>query len=283
MVHARILEDRAVVALGGEEARDFLQGLVTNDVSTFGDGTALYAALLTPQGKLLFEFFVIAHDGGFLVDCAAARAADLVKRLTMYRLRSKVEIGLRSDLAVAAFWGDIAQTSTPHAGIAVVRDPRLEALGWRAIGPQEAVAAAVNEATPGEYSAYRISRGVPDSGDLTPDTIFALDAGLEELNGVSFKKGCYVGQEVTSRMKHRASARRRFLIAEIEGDAPVLGTAIEAQGRVVGEWATACGGTGLALVRLDRLAETEAAGAPLMSAGSPVRLRKPEWLALESD
>jgi folate-binding protein YgfZ len=178
---------------------------------------------------------------------------------------------------VAAFWGEGAEPVGLRAGV-VFRDSRQGALGLRAIGPREALAGAAREAEPGDYEAHRIALGVPDSADLPPDTVFALDAGLEELNGVSFKKGCYVGQEVTSRMKHRASARRRFLVADADGDAPAFGTAIEAQGRSIGEWVSAKGARGLALVRLDRLAEAEEAGAAITSAGRVLRLTKPAWL-----
>ena len=279
MAQASILEDREVVSLEGEQARDFLQGLITNDVSACREGAALYAALLTPQGKILFDFFLAARgEYGFLIDCAAARATELLKRLTMYRLRSKVQIAARPELGVAAAWGDGIESFELADGV-VFRDPRAEALGIRLVGPREAVGAAVQKAQPGDYQAHRIALGVPDSRDLPPDTVFALDAGLEELNGVSFKKGCYVGQEVTSRMKHRASARRRFLIAEIGGEAPVSGTPIEAQGRTLGEWSSGRAGHGLALVRLDRLAEAEEAQASITSEGRAVRLTKPAWLS----
>ena len=278
MLQASILKDRSVVSLGGEQARDFLQGLITNDVSACPAGGAIYAALLTPQGKILFDFFLVSEtESRFLIDCAAARASDLVKRLTMYRLRSKVEIAPRPELAVAAFWGSNPPSVTSQ-GAVVFPDPRAEALGTRAIGSREVLAAMMRETAPGDYEAHRIAQGVPDSRDFPPDTVFPLDAGMEELNGVSFKKGCYVGQEVTSRMKHRSSARRRFLIAQIGGEAPAFGTPIEAQGRVLGEWASARGGNGLALVRIDRLAEAEEARAEITSDGRAVRLRKPEWL-----
>ena len=280
MVQAQILEDRAVVALDGVDARDFLQDLITNDVGASREGPALYAALLTPQGKILFDFFLLTqHECGFLIDCAGVRAGDLVKRLTMYRLRSKVAISSRSDLAVAAFWGEGAEATTLRDGFAF-RDPRLDAMGVRAIGPREALVSAMRATDTCDYQAHRLALGVPDSPDLPPDTVFALDAGLEELNGVSFKKGCYIGQEVTSRMKHRASARRRFLIAKIEGEAPAAGTPIEAQERALGEWASARAGRGLALLRVDRLAEAEAAHAPITSQGRSVQLTKPSWLDL---
>ena len=280
MLQAQILENRAVVALGGPEARDFLQGLITNDIGICREGQALYTALLTPQGKILFDFFLVAQDeSGFLIDCAAMSAGDLLKRLTMYRLRSKVEITPRSDLVVVAFWGEGVDSTVAHDGLAF-RDPRLDTMGVRAIGRRDALETAIRAYGGGNYEAHRLALGIPDSVDLPADTVFALDAGLEELNGVSFKKGCYVGQEVTSRMKHRASARRRFLISEIGGDAPVFGTPVEAQGRVLGEWASAQGGHGLALVRLDRVAEAEAANAPITSQGRSVRLTKPSWIGV---
>lgn len=257
------LSDRAVISVGGAGARDFLQGLVTNDMAACAPGRPIYAALLTPQGKILHEFLVHERDGAFLIDCAAATAADLEKRLTMYRLRAKIDIARRGDLAVAA---------GTDAG---VPDPRLAALGTREIvsggSPSDGTAA---------YHTRRLALGVPDSADLPPDTVFALDAGLEELNGVSFKKGCYVGQEVTARMKHRATARRRIIVADVEGQLPPQGTPITAGGKEIGTLATGLGSRALALVRLDRWDEAKAANMPITANGQNVTLTKPEWLSL---
>lgn len=276
MAYASLLDDRSVISLKGPEARAFLQGLISNDMEACAPGRAIYAALLTPQGKILFEFFVAEHEDRFLVDCAAVRAPDLIKRLTFYRLRAKVEIALAGDLKVAALWdGDRLGTDET---VAVFADPRLPSLGLRLIGPLAAVQGAIAGTQSGDYRAHRLRLGVPDSGDLPPDTVFALDAGFEELHGVDFRKGCYVGQEVTSRMKHRASARRRFLIAEVDGDLPPPGTKLEASGREVGTLATGHDGRALGLVRLDRVEEASTAGDAITARGRKVSLHKPSWL-----
>ncbi len=277
MIEAALLEDRAVLALCGVEARDFLQGLITNDVTQCKDSCGIYTALLTPQGKILFDFFVIPEgDNRLLIDCAADRAGDLMKRLTLYRLRAKVDIAARPELAVAALWGDVLPGDVPH-GVITIADPRRDALGLRMIGARDVLVRAMAGFARGDHRARRLSLGVPDSADLPSDSVFALDAGLEELNGVSFKKGCYIGQEVTSRMKHRATARRRFLMAETIGAIPPPGTPLEAQGRELGVLATGEADRALALVRLDRLADAEEKHAPITAAGQPVILKKPDW------
>jgi folate-binding protein YgfZ len=256
------LHDRAVISVKGETARDFLQGLVTNDMAACAPGRPVYAALLTPQGKILFESIVHEQDGAFLIDCAAPVAPDLLKRLTMYRLRARIDIALRDELAVAVD-GD----GPP--------DPRLAALGARGIAARGGAADGT-----AAYHARRLSLGVPDSADMPPDTVFALDAGLEELHGVSFRKGCYVGQEVTARMKHRATARRRFLIADVDGAMPAPGTPVVANGKELGTLATGAGSRALALIRLDRLEDAKAAGAEITASGHRVTLAKPDFLPL---
>jgi len=277
MAYASLLENRSIISVKGAEARSFLQGLVSNDMEQCVPARGIYAALLTPQGKILFEFFVVDHEDGFQLDCAAVRAADLIKRLTFYRLRAKVDIALAGELKVAALWNEKPQ-ATGDAAVAVFPDPRLPALGLRLIGPLDRLQSAIAGAEPGDYRGHLLRLGVPDSGDLPPDTVFALDAGFEDLAGVDFRKGCYVGQEVTSRMKHRASARRRFLIAEIGGDLPAPGTKLEASGREVGTLATGAAGRALALVRLDRVEEAGNAGDDITAMGRKVSLHRPSWL-----
>lgn len=274
MPHTALLDDRSVISLTGPESRGFLQGLVSSDMADCVDGKALYAALLTPQGKILFEFFIIeASSDNVLIDCAAEREADLIKRLSMYKLRAKVTIAPAPTLAVAAVWNGEA----PQGTATVFADPRLPALGYRLIGARAELEKIVAANQAGDYRAHRLSLGVPASADLPPDSVFALDAGFEELNGVNFKKGCYVGQEVTSRMKHRATARRRFALVEGDGPLPPSGTALEASRREIGTLATGTGTRALALVRLDRLAEAESTGAAITAAGRPVTVRKPGW------
>lgn len=278
MLRVSLLEDRSVVALSGPETSTFLQGLITNDMAKCTDGRAIYTALLTPQGKILFDFFIAEMDGQFLLDCAAARASDLLRRLGLYKLRAKVEIASAPDHAVAAIWNDEAgATDVAALGFA---DPRLLALGWRMIGARGELAKAIANIAPGDYRSHRLRLGVPDSADLPPDTVLALDSGLEELHGVSFKKGCYVGQEVTARMKHRATARKRFVIAESAGELPPPGTVLHAKEREVGTLATGLGGRALALVRLDRLAEAMETNAEISAAGVRTILHKPDWLAV---
>ena len=274
MHRAVLLTDRAIIAVSGGDAESFLQGLVTSDMEECHEGHALYAALLTPQGKILFDFFVAKEGERYLLDCAVSRAEELAKRLGFYRLRAKIEITPQTGLSVAAMWGD---TAVAMSGVAFA-DPRLSALGQRAIVPQAQLPAA--NATLADYHNHRISLGVPDSADLPPDTMFALDAGFEELHGVSFSKGCFIGQEVTARMKHRATARRRILIAEGDGPLPAPDTALIAQGAEIGALATAQGTHGLALVRLDRLADAEKSRASVTAAGTNVILRRPDWLRM---
>jgi folate-binding protein YgfZ len=278
MAYASILDDRTVIALSGSDARDFLQGLVTNDMAACSD-CAVYAALLTPQGKILFDFLIVPDtEKRFLIDCATERAADLTKRLSMYRLRAKIEIAPQRELAVAAIWEKDGAIPFPPVGAITFTDPRLSALGVRMIATRDVLARATGTFPRGDYTEHRLALGVPDSADLPPDSVFALDAGLEELNGVSFKKGCYVGQEVTARMKHRATARRRFVLAESTDRLPAAGTPVESAGREIGTLASGDLHKALALVRLDRLAEAEAAQAPVTAAGRRLMLRKAPWL-----
>jgi len=277
MPQTAILADRSVISVTGPESRAFLQGLISNDMADCGQGRATYAALLTPQGKILFDFFVADSGDGTLLDCAAAREGELLKRLGLYRLRSKVEIVPRPDLAISATWN--GSVPGPGAAALVFPDPRHGELGSRVIAPRAELEGTVSDSAD-NYQARRLELGIPDSADLPPDSVFALDAGLEELHGVSFKKGCYIGQEVTSRMKHRATARRRFIIADTVGQLPAPGTPLIAAQRELGTLATGRNGRALALLRLDRLNEAEEMGYPIMAAGQQFHLRRPSWLEL---
>ena len=258
------LSDRAVIGLSGPEARGFLQGLITNDIEKLASGAALYAALLTPQGKILFDF-LLADDaaGGIWLNCAAGSRDALVKRLSMYRLRAKVEIGPRDDLAVIAGWDE----QKPDGAFS---DPRVAGLGWRKIGPE-------HEAADADYLSHRLSLGVPEGADFGSDKTFALDGDLEELHAVSFDKGCYVGQELTARMKHRGTARKRLLPVTAESPLPQPGTAVMAGQTNIGEITSAYGARGFALIRLDRLEETKSHA--LAADGIAVNVTKPSWLS----
>ena len=259
---AHLVEDRAIIALSGPDARSFLQGLITNDADAVAPGNPIYAALLTPQGKILYDFLIVDDGAGtLLLDCLASVRDALIKRLSMYRLRAKVEISARDDLTVFASWDGAAL-----AGV-VFDDPRLSALGRRAIAPKAG-------GDPG-YLAHRLSLGVPEGADFGADRMFALDAGLDELHGVAFDKGCYVGQELTARMKHRGTARKRLLV--VAGNKPLTANAdLRANGQSLGDIVSVYGNRGFALIRLDRLEES--GGAPADTNGTPVSIVKQSWL-----
>lgn len=270
------LDDRAVIAVSGPQARDFLQGLVTSDVVRgLAPGAGLYTALLSPQGKILFDFLLTEGDGAVLIDCAADSRDALLRKLRMYRLRTRVEIEPREQLRVyVALRGHPDNRLTAYADRAVTfPDPRLAALGPRSIGAAAEMPA--NLPGPRAYHERRLALGVPEAADFGSEKVFALDAGLEELNGVSFTKGCYVGQELTARMKHRATARKRILTAATDGVLPEPGTVLKAGAAEIGEILSTYGSTGFALVRLDRLEENSG---PVTAGEIPVALTKPAWL-----
>ncbi len=251
------LSDRAVLALSGPEAKTFLQGLVTNDIMAITPDRPAYAALLTPQGKILFDFLVHERDGTLLIDCRKQAGETLMKRLSMYKLRAKVEVAPRDDLAVV---------------LEGPQDPRLAALGARGILP-----AAQGDAADDSYLARRLDLGVPEGEDFGSDRMFAMDAGLDELHAISFSKGCYVGQELTARMKHRGKDLKRLLvISSADGSALAKDTPVTRGALELGTVTSAYGARGFALIRLDRLGE---ATAPLTAGAIPVTITKPDWLA----
>jgi folate-binding protein YgfZ len=261
---AAFLDDRGVVRVSGEDATSFLQGLLTNDVAGLGAHEARYAALLSPQGKMLFDFLVVrapAAADAFLLDCPAALAGDLVKRLAVYKLRAKVDIADESaDHGVIAFWSDEPENAP---GGAFYADPRAGALGHRAILPR-AKAVAVGEASVGEYESLRISLGVPKGGvDFAYGEAFPHDADMDVFHGLDFEKGCYVGQEVVSRMKHRGEARKRVVRVRLVGAAPAPGAAVSDGELPVGFIGSSSGRHALAMLRLDRVEAAKAAGRSL--------------------
>ena len=265
---AAMLEDRGVVSVSGEDATGFLQGLLTNDVERLGPGEARYGALLTPQGKILFDMIAVRAPGeepSYLIDCAAAQAADLAKRLGFYKLRAKVTIVDQSaGRAVAAFWGEMPPRIDDGLLFA---DPRDTRLGWRAILPRP-VAAAVGLEHVNEYEGLRIAVGAPKGGlDFAYADAFPHDANLDLLHGVDFDKGCYVGQEVVSRMKHRGTARKRVARVKLAGPAPAPGTPVLDRELAVGALGSSSGREALALLRLDRAEEAKAAGRTLSAGG----------------
>ena len=282
------LADRAVLVVSGEEARGFLQGLVSNDVDKVTERTAIYAALLTPQGKYLHDFFILERDGAFWLDCEAARLDDLIRRLNMYKLRAKVSVERRDDVSVFALIGDgaleaaglPAETGScgSFAGGVAFADPRLSEIGARAVlpgGAEDALkSSGFQSAEPDDYESRRIALGLPDSGrDLVPDKSLLLETGFEELHGVDFEKGCYVGQEVTARMKHRNLVRKRILPVVIDGPAPSAGAPVLRGEATAGEMLSAADGQGLALLKLEHVEP----GEDLTAEGATLTPRKPDW------
>lgn len=271
-----LLRNRAVIALSGADARAFLQGILTNDIDLVSPNRAIYAALLTPQGKYLHDLFVAELDGRLLLETTSARVDDLLKRLMMYRLRAKVEISDETaDWQVAALLpgNGTAGTAEGWLGGIAFGDPRHANLGDRAIVPAgiDISAHGLLPTTDSDYESLRLSLGIPGPDELLPEKSMPLECGFDELNGVSFTKGCYVGQEVTARMKHRNLVKKRLFPVEIEGTA-VPGAAVLADGVTAGEIYSARDGKGLALLRLDLASRDD-----LSADGAVIRPHKPDW------
>ena len=275
--HASVLPSRAVLRIAGADAGNFLQGLITNDIGKAQGANGVHAGLLSPQGKVLFDFFLVADGGGFLVDVAKEKAEDLAKRLAFYRLRATVEIGEDPSREVAACWG--GKPVQPTGGI-VFADPRLPALGYRAVLAKgtSPTALGCDAATEQDYHDFRIGLGVPEGGrDYAFGDVFPHEALFDQLSGVDFNKGCFVGQEVVSRMEHRSTARKRILPVEGAAALPAPGTSIEAAGVAIGTLGSVSGAAGLALIRLDRVEEALARGETLAAGGVKIALRRPAF------
>jgi folate-binding protein YgfZ len=290
-----LLDGRGILAVSGQDRRIFLQGLVSNDVEKVAPDRAVYAALLTAQGKYLHDFIMAAAGEGIWLDAEAARLADLKRRLSMYRLRAKVAIDDLPDLAVAAVFGEGAREALGlpeqagaarpfREGLAFV-DPRLAALGARVILPGDKVRAALEGAGLAEtdfagYDRHRLALGIPDgSRDLVLEKSILLESGFDELNGVDWQKGCYVGQELTARTKYRGLIKKRLFPVRIDGPAPAPGAIVERDGKEAGEMRSIGNGLGLALLRLDAVA----AGQPLSAGGTTLTPIQPDWMRVEAE
>ena len=291
-MNAALLPDGGVIKVIGDDARKFLHGLVTADMLGVAPGTARFCALLTPQGKIIADFFVTeapqAEGGGFFLDIPRALAVTLVEKLNLYKLRAKVLIeDLTEILGVLAVWD--GQSTTKHAttkqGLTYA-DPRLPALGSRVMIPPHRAAAAASElgaelVSAEDYEAHRIALAVPRGGlDFAYGDAFPHEADMDQLGGVDFAKGCYIGQEVVSRIEHRGIARTRAVALRYDGATPENGAPITAGERQIGTMGSAARGCGIALIRLDRVAE--AGPAALAAGGIPIRLIKPDWARFSS-
>jgi folate-binding protein YgfZ len=260
------LPERGVVELTGADRVAFLQGLVSNDVAKATPGTAVWTALLTPQGKWLADFFILAEGERLLLECERAQAAMLVKHLSRYRLRAAVALRDASeDFAVHAAWGD-----APSVDAVIAPDPRLPDAGWRVLA-----AAPIPDALPAEaWQAHRLALGLPDGSHDMDERSVLLEAGFDELGGVSWTKGCYMGQELTARTKYRGLVKRRLVPVEIDGPMPDPGTPVRFGEQEVGVLRFGADGRAMALLRLEALAE----GMKLTSGASVLTVRQPSWM-----
>jgi folate-binding protein YgfZ len=288
-----VLDQRGVLAVSGPDRRSFLQGLVSNDVEKVGHTQARYAALLTAQGRYLHDFFMIEADGTIWLDAETARLGDLKRRLSMYRLRAKATLEEKPGLAVAVIFGEGALAAMNLSGEpgsaralgsgVVFVDPRLVALGARCILPRGDIRQTLRdhglcEAGFAAYDRLRLMLGVPDSSrDLVPEKSLLLEAGFDELNGVDWQKGCYIGQELTARTKYRGLIKRRLMPVEADGAAPAPGTIVTAEGREAGEMRSSRDALGLALLRIEPVVE----GKPMKAGNATLVATKPAWMRLD--
>lgn len=268
-----LLKDRALISVSGPDAEHFLQNILTTDLDALDKGQARPGALLTPQGKILFDFLVSrAGKAGFNLECRADVADDFLRRLMLYRLRAKVEIAKQDQTLVAVTWGDDSTASVSDS--TALSDSRFrETPVRRSYGVQ-----ARDGGDIAAWQALRIASGIVESGsDYQLGDAFPHDVLLDETGGVGFRKGCYVGQEVVSRMQHRGTARRRVLIASADAPLPAAGTELTVDGRPVGTLGSVNGNTGLAIARIDRVKAALDAGGMVIAGGNAVTLTIPAW------
>ncbi|NQU55986.1 MAG: folate-binding protein YgfZ [Rhodospirillales bacterium] len=294
------LQNRGLLAVSGDDATSFLQGLVSNDVTRVGPERAIYSALLSPQGKFLHDFFIIQFDGDLLIDCEAGRLDDLKRKLTMYKLRSKVDLSDRSeDFTVTALIGPgVADAlglenqeglAMPFLGGIAFIDPRLAGIGARAVIPRAVAEASLIEAgfpatNQEDYEAARLHLGLPDgSRDMVIDKAILLENGFNELNGVDWNKGCYMGQELTARTHYRGLVKKRLLPVRIKGPLPAPGTPLMLDDKEAGEMRSGQGDQGLALIRLEQFESITKSGQTLNAGATTLRPIKPDWIEFKTE
>jgi folate-binding protein YgfZ len=289
-----LLEDRGILEIAGADRRTFLQGLISNDVQKLGPHRVLYAAFLTPQGKYLHDFFLIEQAEVVYIEGERARLPDLLRRLSMFRLRAKAALAdVSGKFTVAvAFGGDASHRlglpadlggAMPFGEGIAYTDPRLAKLGARVLLPRASgtralEAAGLAHAEPADYDRLRLSLGVPDgSRDLTVEKAILLEAGFDELHGIDWDKGCYMGQELTARTKYRALIRKRLMPVTVIGPLPEPGTVVKLGDQEAGEIRSGRGDLALALLRLEAVEEAARTGAPLLAGDARITPMKPDW------
>jgi folate-binding protein YgfZ len=281
-IFSAFLQNRAVISLTGDDTIDFLQGLISNDARPLANGNSIYAALLSPQGKFLHDFFLIPWREKIFIDVSAERAVDLLSRLKIYRLRSKVEMLIDESLCVAALWGGELEYSEQFA-CKIYSDPRLPEIGYRVIGTRNSINDFVQKNScklvmEEEYESFRLSLSVPDTRDMIVEKSLLMECGFEELHGVDFSKGCYVGQEVTARSKFRGQVRKSFYKMQADKALPAIGTPIMAGDKSIGELRTSLDNTGIALIHNDEYEVAKNAKVDLLCGGIKIRLDLAIWI-----
>jgi folate-binding protein YgfZ len=269
------LDDRAVVRIAGPDAKTLLQNVVTNDIDIVEGHGSGYGALLTPQGKILWDFVLHKQGDGFAADVRAGESEAFAKRLTLYRLRAKVEIKVEPDAAVFVSWLEGSTDPSPQEGGEVASDPRFAPLGKRWLAGRGSVS---TNAAAADWHRHRIALTIPEGGiDFVFGDAFPFDAGMDSLHGVAFDKGCYIGQEVVSRMRHRGTARRRIVALHAKGRLPEPGAEIVAGERPLGRLGSSSDGKGIGLVRLDRLRAALDQRLPVRAGAEEVAVALPAW------
>ncbi len=279
------LPQRGVLEVQGEDKGPFLQGLISNDIQQVNPESAIYAILLTPQGRFLYDFFIMEKEGSYFLDAELGRLEDLLKKLNLYKLRSKIYLSLRPDLNVFALWEEDLSSlhlkeEKGYAQNGSFRDPRLLELGARMIGEIEP--GGFQSSSPEEYDLHRLILGVPEGGrDLIPEKTIPLEAGLDELHAISWTKGCYMGQELTARTKYRGLVRKRLFPVTIEGKPPSEGAEIMLKGEAVGRMGTYRNSHGLALLRVEAFLTYQAGGSDFTCEEALLKPYTPFWMRFE--
>ena len=287
------LSERGLITVGGSDRKEFLQGLISNDIEQVSPERAIWAALLTAQGKYLHDFFIVEIDDVFYLDCEAERLMDLGQRLSRFKLRAEVDLGIASGLGVWACYGPEALARADlesEPGIArslaegtVYCDPRISDIGARAVLSVKSAAAywqklGIEPGSLADYDRLRISLGLPDgSRDMVVEKAILLENNFDPLHGVDWNKGCYIGQELTARTKYRGLIKKRLVPVKISGDTPEIGTQVTSDGRDAGEVRSLAGGLALALIRLDKLDLSVEKGVPLVAGNATLTPCLPEW------
>ena len=290
------LSERGLITVGGPDRKEFLQGLISNDIEQVSPERAIWAALLTAQGKYLHDFFIVEIDDVFYLDCEAERLMDLGQRLSRFKLRAEVDLGIADGFGVWACYGTEALARADlesEPGIAkslaegtVYCDPRISDIGARAVLSVKSAGAywqklGIEPGSAADYDRLRISLGLPDgSRDMVVEKAILLENNFDPLHGVDWNKGCYIGQELTARTKYRGLIKKRLIPVEITGDTPETGTQVTSDGRDAGEVRSLAGGLALALIRRDKLDLSVEQGVPLVAGNATLTPRLPEWQSI---